>query len=176
MKTCFCILLTAMIAVTCVYGADEKKDTAYRVRRGVNNVMLGWLEIPRNIIYEDAKTPYAGFFYGLVKGPVMTVWRGTAGVVDLVALGQTGPGLYMGQIPDSPIDAAWYPDKSKAERKAAKKEKKAEKKAAKKEEKLKPVKKVEKKAEKKAEKVEKKAEKKAVKAEKKAEKKAAKTE
>ena len=108
----------------------------------MNNLTLGWLEIPRNIKYEDAKTPYAGFFYGLVKGPVMTVWRTAAGAVDVVAFGQTGPGLYMGQIPDFATQAEWRPDSNevKDKPKAVKKaEKKLKPKAVKKaEKKLKP--------------------------------------
>jgi len=121
------IALIFVLVVSSVFAAEaEEKDTAYRIRRGVNNLTLGWLEIPRNIKYEDAKTPYAGFFYGLVKGPVMTVWRTAAGAVDVVALGQTGPGLYMNQIPDTVTEAKWHPDpeEKKAKAKLQKKAKK----------------------------------------------------
>jgi putative exosortase-associated protein (TIGR04073 family) len=128
MKHILMTVLIIVLTVSAAYAAEtEEKDTAYRIRRGVNNLMLGWLEIPRNIKYEDAKTPYAGFFYGLVKGPVMTVWRTTAGAVDIVGLGQTGPGLYMGQIPDNATDAKWRPD-PQAKKATPKLEKKAQKK------------------------------------------------
>lgn len=136
MKLIMCIVMTAALAAVTVQGAAEEKDTAYRIRRGANNVMFGWLEIPRNIIYEDARIPYAGFFYGLVKGPLMTVWRGTAGLVDLVAFGQTGQGLYMNRIPDSPCDLVWFPDTSESTTAPAVKAKN-----------MKPVKRVEKKNE-----------------------------
>jgi putative exosortase-associated protein (TIGR04073 family) len=126
MKHILVAFLVCSLAASAVYAAEDvEKDTAYRIRRGVNNLTLGWLEIPRNIVYEDARIPYAGFFYGLVKGPLMTVWRTGAGTVDLVAAGQTGKGLYMDQIPEFATDAQWFP-KEKAEKPMLKK--KAEKK------------------------------------------------
>lgn len=122
MKQILVAFLVCILAASAVYAADDvEKDTAYRIRRGVNNLTLGWLEIPRNIVYEDARTPYAGFFYGLVKGPLMTVWRTSAGAVDVVAVGQTGPGLYMDQIPEFATDAEWFPEEKTEKPKLKKK-------------------------------------------------------
>jgi putative exosortase-associated protein (TIGR04073 family) len=138
MKRILIALLVCVLAVSAAYAADDvEKDTAYRIRRGVNNLTLGWLEIPRNIVYEDAKTPYAGFFYGLVKGPLMTVWRTGAGTVDLIAAGQTGKGLYMDQIPEFATDAKWFPEEKAEKPKLKKKTAKTLKPAAKKKKKVK---------------------------------------
>jgi len=84
-----------------------KPNPPYALSRGFSNLMLGWLEIPRGIIYENSRIPIVGFVTGPLKGSLLTTWRVLAGTVDIVGLGLTREGLYCGQLPDFVWDAPW---------------------------------------------------------------------
>ena len=90
--------------------AEQKKakpNPPYAVSRGFSNLMFGWLEIPRGIIYENSRIPVVGFVTGPLKGTLLTAWRALAGSVDIVAMGLTREGLYCNQLPDFVWDAQW---------------------------------------------------------------------
>ncbi len=101
----FALLFSAGIA-----NAEQKKSNLnppYALARGFSNLMFGWLEIPRGIIYENSRIPIVGFVTGPIKGALLTAWRVLAGTVDVVAMGMTRKGLYCNQLPDFVWDASW---------------------------------------------------------------------
>ena len=124
MKKLFLSFAICLLAVTLLHAAEttpqketqkptlqkEEKGTVDRMKRGFSNILFGWVEIPRNIIMEDEHAPGVGFFYGLLKGPAMMVWRTGSGLVDVITLGQAGPGLLFNQVPDFITDASWEPE------------------------------------------------------------------
>jgi len=84
---------------------------AYGLKRAGANMCLGWLEVPRGIIYENAKIPVVGLGLGVFKGAGLTVWRTTYGVIDFLTLGLTGDRLYSDEMPEFVWEADWVPRK-----------------------------------------------------------------
>ena len=79
--------------------------------RASANVGLGWLEVPRGIVYENAKIPVVGIGLGVVKGAGLTVWRTAYGVIDLLTLGLIrGDRLYSDEMPEYVWKADWMPE------------------------------------------------------------------
>ncbi len=104
---CVCLCMTVLTV-----HAEEKRSAVnppYGIARGFSNLMFGWLEVPRGIIYENARIPVVGFVTGPVKGALLTTWRTLAGVTDVVAMGLTREGLYGPMLPDFVWDADWVP-------------------------------------------------------------------
>jgi len=95
-------------------AASKPINPAYGIARGFANVATGWLEIPRGLVYENARIPVVGFLTGPVKGAFLTTWRELAGVTDVLAFGLTGKGLYYKEVvPDFVWDAQWIPPTQK---------------------------------------------------------------
>ncbi len=113
MKTrCATMLVLALLLASYTLSAAQKKskpNPPYALARGFANLMFGWCEIPRGIIYENARIPIVGFAVGPVKGGFLTIWRELAGAVDILAMGLTREGLYSSQVPDFVWDAEWIP-------------------------------------------------------------------
>jgi putative exosortase-associated protein (TIGR04073 family) len=86
-----------------------KPNPAYGIARGFANLMTGWLELPRGLVYENARIPVVGFVSGPVKGAALMTWRTLAGTMDVVCMGLTRQGLYTEQVPDFVWDADWVP-------------------------------------------------------------------
>ncbi len=101
----FLILFSAFDSVAEL--KNSRPNPPYAVARGFSNLMFGWLEIPRGIIYENSRIPVVGFVVGPIKGALLTTWRVLAGTVDVVAMGLTRKGLYNDQLPDFVWDASW---------------------------------------------------------------------
>ena len=56
-----------------------------KLGRGASNVLLGWLELPKNIANEWRRTePFTGTIVGVVKGTGWAVVRTLAGVYEVV--------------------------------------------------------------------------------------------
>ena len=86
----------------------SKPNPPQAVARGFSNLMFGWLEIPRGLIYENSRVPVVGFVTGALKGSLLTTWRVIAGTVDIVGMGLTREGLYAENIlPEYVWDAPW---------------------------------------------------------------------
>lgn len=104
-----CALLRAahVEADECI--SEKPINPAYGLARGFGNIMSGWLELPRGIIYENARIPLVGFVAGPVKGAFLMTWREVAGVTDVLCMGLTGKGLYTAMVPDFVWDAHWLP-------------------------------------------------------------------
>ena len=77
--------------------------------RGIVNILTCWLEVPRNMINDNfVVLPGLGVLTGLVKGPVYTVGRFGAGLIDFVTFGSLGNSLYNQEnFPDYVWDADW---------------------------------------------------------------------
>ncbi len=103
----FCIGISV-----CVMHAEPVHKSVNPPRafaRGMANIMTCWLELPRGIIYENARIPLVGFVSGSVKGAVLTTGRVGAGVLDVVAMGLTRDGLHSSIFPEFVWDAQWIP-------------------------------------------------------------------
>ena len=111
MKRTLLVLLVILLAAGSTTAARTctRPDPPYVLSRGFANLLVGWLEVPRGIIYENARVPVIGFVSGSVKGTLLTVWRELAGTVDVLSMGLSRRGLYCCRIPDFVWDAEWIP-------------------------------------------------------------------
>ena len=106
------ILLIVALILPCIASAEQKKakpNPPYALARGFANVLTCWMEMPRGLIYENARIPIIGFFTGTVKGGFLTIYRAVAGTIDIAAMGLTKEGLYFKDVPDFVWDADWIP-------------------------------------------------------------------
>ena len=87
----------------------------YAFARGWANLLGGWLEIPRGVIYENTRIPVVGFAAGPVKGTFLALWRELAGGMDVICFGVTRQGLYTRDVPEFVWDATWIPTCAGAE-------------------------------------------------------------
>ncbi len=104
-----CIFLMFFSAFNSVAKLKKSKpNPPHAVARGFSNLMFGWLEVPRGIIYENSRIPVVGLVVGPIKGALLTTWRVLAGTVDVVGMGLTREGLYSDDIlPEFVWDAPW---------------------------------------------------------------------
>lgn len=104
-----CALLPVARIAADECASEKPINPAYGLARGFGNIMSGWLELPRGIIYENARIPLVGFVAGPVKGAFLMTWREVAGLTDVLCMGLTGKGLYNESVPDFVWDAHWLP-------------------------------------------------------------------
>jgi len=112
MKRKILLLIIVLALLPCYIFAEQKKakpNPPYALARGFANVLTCWLEVPRGLIYENARIPIIGFFTGTVKGGFLTMYRAVAGTIDIAAMGLTKEGLYFNDFPDFVWDAEWIP-------------------------------------------------------------------
>lgn len=81
----------------------------YNLGRGATNLGTSPLEIPRCMVYDNAKVPFLGLFGGIIEGAFLTVWRLLGGVFDILSLGFSGGGIYSESFPDFIWDSKWLP-------------------------------------------------------------------
>ena len=95
------------------YQLNIKEDpgVGYVIGRGFANLGLGFIALPKEIIYQNAKTPVFGMIPGVFYGTCLFLWREIAGVVDLISFGFSGQGLYGRSMGDFPWDGPWIPHK-----------------------------------------------------------------
>lgn len=107
------LLLFAMMFSTGVsYGKeDEKPDIGYALKRGGANVLSGWVELPRCVVYSSVEIPIVGLVFGGIQGSGYAVWRTILGMTDLGTIGLTGDKLYSEEFPDFVWQADWIPEK-----------------------------------------------------------------
>jgi len=89
--------LLAMFAVTPQISHAQVDEDVYRdnseinkmfhkLGRGVSNVLLGWVEIPKNVAQEWRRTePFTGTIVGVIKGVGWAVARTVAGLYEVVS-------------------------------------------------------------------------------------------
>ena len=104
-----CIFMMFFSAFNSVAELKKSKpNPPYAVARGFSNLMFGWLEVPRGIVYENSRIPVVGLVVGPIKGALLTTWRVLAGTVDIVGMGLTREGLYSDSVlPEFVWDAPW---------------------------------------------------------------------
>lgn len=105
----------ALCALCAAAPTATRPNPPYAFARGWANLLGGWLEIPRGVIYENARIPVVGFAAGPVKGTFLALWRELAGGMDVVCFGMTRQGLYTRDVPDFVWDATWIPTCAGAE-------------------------------------------------------------
>lgn len=72
----------------------EDHSIGYNLGRGFSNLLLCWLEIPRQIIYQGSEVPVFGLISGAIYGTALTAWRALSGVTDILSLGFGGGNIY----------------------------------------------------------------------------------
>jgi len=114
----FTLLLAAVLSVCAATlhaeetaGKSASADTAnamqFGLGRGVANLFLGWLEIPRNFGYEFTARPVSAIVIAPLMGATMTAVRTGYGLVDLLSFGYHGNYDYGAGIPDYPWLSPW---------------------------------------------------------------------
>lgn len=99
-------LALALVLLAPAPAAAQADDEMYRensdiskmfekLGRGASNVLLGWLEVPKNIAKEWRRTePFTGTIVGAVKGVGWGVVRTLAGVYEVVTFPFPVPRAY----------------------------------------------------------------------------------
>lgn len=111
-KLIICLTVLALVISVSTANAEQKRakpNPPYGLARGFANVMTCWMEVPRGLVYENARIPLIGFFTGTLKGGLLTMYRAVAGTIDIAAMGLTKEGLYFKDVPDFVWDADWIP-------------------------------------------------------------------
>jgi len=90
---------------------EEKSETSYALQRGGANVLTGWLELPRCVVYSSVEIPIVGLVFGGIQGSGYAAWRTILGLTDLGTIGLTGDKLYSEEFPDFVWQADWIPEK-----------------------------------------------------------------
>ncbi len=108
------IALAAFYYTPNVVAAESAKENktpgvGQVLLRGVSNVGLGVVAIPKNIVYQNAQIPVLGVLTGALTGTIVFVWREIAGVTDLLSFGFAGHGLYFGGMTYYPWGGPWLP-------------------------------------------------------------------
>ncbi len=88
------------------------KGSIHNIGRGFVNIIACGLELPRGVVYENTRMPLVGLISGPVKGVALTLWRGIAGLTDVLSAGTAGNALYFKTMPDMPWNASWVPCRS----------------------------------------------------------------
>ncbi len=111
-------LIVGLSATTILAAQDAKQDNrkawldnmAYNYGRGVVNCVTCWVEIPRNLIFENVRNPFFGSITGLSDGAFLAVARAFGGASDVVTFGLTGPGIYGDSFPEYVWQSKWIAD------------------------------------------------------------------
>jgi len=111
-------LIICLSATTLLADQEAKNDNArkwldnmaYNFGRGVVNCLTFWVEVPRNLIYENVRNPLYGSLEGVVDGTFLGVARAFGGATDVLTFGLTGPGVYGDSFPEYVWDSKWIAD------------------------------------------------------------------
>ncbi|MDD5697352.1 MAG: hypothetical protein PHH77_01930 [Victivallaceae bacterium] len=90
---------------------DDEPNPAICFARGLSNICLCWLELPRCIIYDNYAIPFFGLLVGIPEGVLLTVVRAGSGIFDVISLGFSGNALYGKNFPDCIWQSKWKPVK-----------------------------------------------------------------
>ena len=90
---------------------DDASNPAICFARGLSNISLCWLEIPRCAVYDNYKVPFFGLIVGIPEGAILTVARVGSGLVDVLSLGFSGNAIHGKRFPEYIWQAPWKPAK-----------------------------------------------------------------
>ena len=107
------ICILTLCASMCAVAAEEKNTSQavpYCIMRGFSNLLFGWTEIPRGLIYENVRMPVIGLISGTLKGSFLGLWRGFSGTIDVISIGQSKQGIYLDEMPDFVWESPCVPE------------------------------------------------------------------
>lgn len=85
MKKTLKVILTGLLVATILLIATDcfAENALDKLNRGLANGILGWVEVPREIVnISQDYTPFGGISYGTVKGTAKGTGRTIVGVYD----------------------------------------------------------------------------------------------
>jgi len=114
------VLIIASIAAIQVNAESEKiqinENKHYTLLNGINrgfaNLLAGWIEAPRGIVYYSVDYPVIGIIPGAFEGAGMTFIRTVGGAIDLITIGYLSPGNTVYDTMDAPMlpwESPWLP-------------------------------------------------------------------
>ena len=115
MKKTFALFCAVMVmgATAASWAAEpETQSQPYCIMRGLSNMLFGWAEVPRGLVYENVRLPVIGIVSGTMKGSFLGFWREVSGCVDVMTFGVTGNGTYLEEMPDFVWEAPCVPEKA----------------------------------------------------------------
>ena len=123
------IAMALIVCASNMYAQDEETQAAptkknsdmmgMNICRGVINTLTCWIEVPRCFWVESTRNPYYGYLTGLSNGSFLGLFRGFAGVTDMVTFGLTGPGIYGEGFPEYVWNSKWIASDSLIEQQKA---------------------------------------------------------
>ena len=105
------VLIIALIAAIQVNAENEKTQIKEKehyslldgVKRGFANLLAGWIEAPRGMVYYSVDYPVIGIIPGAFEGAGMTFIRTVGGAIDLLTIGYLSPGNTVYDTMDAPM-------------------------------------------------------------------------
>ena len=82
------------------------------IGRGFANLLAGWIEAPRAMVYYSVEYPVIGIIPGAFEGVGMTVIRTFGGAIDILTIGYLSPGNTVYDTMDAPMlpwESPWLP-------------------------------------------------------------------
>jgi len=82
------------------------------IGRGFANILAGWLEAPRGLVYYSVEYPVIGIIPGAFEGAGMFFIRTIGGAVDIITFGYLDPGNTVYDTMDAPMlpwESPWLP-------------------------------------------------------------------
>ena len=80
--------------------------------RGFANILAGWIEAPRGMVYYSVEWPIIGIIPGTLEGAGMAFIRTIGGALDLFTVGYLSPGETVYDTMDAPMlpwESPWLP-------------------------------------------------------------------
>ena len=114
----FCAVLVMGATATTFAAAPDTANMPYCIMRGFSNMLLGWTEVPRGLVYENVRMPGIGLVSGTLKGTFLGFWREVSGCVDVMTFGVTGEGTYLEEMPDFVWECPCVPTKEETKAEA----------------------------------------------------------
>lgn len=82
------------------------------IGRGFANLLAGWIEAPRGMVYYSIDWPVIGIIPGAFEGTGMTLIRTVGGAIDILTIGYLSPGNTVYDTMDAPMmpwESSWIP-------------------------------------------------------------------
>ena len=119
MKKIILATLIVCLSTTTLLAAQEAKqdetqkwldNMAYNCGRGFVNCLTFWVEVPRNLIFENLRNPFFGTITGTSDGAFLSLARAFGGATDVLTFGLTGSGIYSDSFPEYVWQSNWIPN------------------------------------------------------------------